>query len=194
MKKEESILDILEKEREIKRKQNVKKELQDFFVYPLVILTILCLLSLKGILFIIFFLPIVLFLFYKDRLPSIKTLKEDGSLSAIKYIFLWLIALSVISVCLATIKVVFFEQNKSGMYALTKECIEFDEACIQSCQDTQYDNYGRNSVNCDCCLEYETIPVPIGIRIKDLLKTYLIYSGGIAITFGMIHSSYKGKK
>jgi hypothetical protein len=124
---------------------------------------------------------------------TLSQLKEDGSLNALKWMGLFMILFFFIGYLFAVIKVVYFEQTDSGQYAIHNECVYWDEPCIRSCEDAQFDN-PRNPPSCaECCLRYKDQATPIGLRIRELGKRYGLVASSIGMVVGLTISEEKRK-
>lgn len=78
---------------------------------------------------------------------------------------------SMIAIVFVTIKTVYFEISPNGNNAYWEECVQFDESCLDQCEDTA----GATSNTCDCCVVRGFATSAIGNRLKKQISRSLVW-------------------
>ena len=118
--------------------------------------------------------------------------EKQEILLQIKWLFWGILVCGFIGAIIAGIKVLLLEQTPSGRYAVHKECISWDENCIQNCQAEQ-DPVRPFSCK-SCCELYDNLVDPLGKRVNKLAWRYTGIGGAIGITVGLIIAENKKRK
>lgn len=100
----------------------------------------------------------------------------------------------LIGALIAGLKVLLFEQTKSGRYAVHQECVLWNDSCVRGCQDAAQEN-PQNPPSCDgCCLRHDDVVESLGMRIATLAKMYGVFGGSIGLGVGLIIADDKKRK
>ena len=120
--------------------------------------------------------------------------EKQEILLQIKWLIISLTICALIGALVAGIKVMFFEQTPSGRYAVYNECVEWNEDCVNNCQEAQRENPQRPPSCGECCIQYKDVVSPLGKRISEVAKLYALYGGSIGIVIGLANAEEKKRK
>lgn len=112
-----------------------------------------------------------------------------------KIIVLWTsiftISLGILGMIIAVFWVLFFQQSTNGKYAITNECVLYNEECLKGCEDEAATRDPiQGGINCDCCLKTEEFSTPLGKYIKE----QALMLGKVGILFGLVFGSLYGEQ
>ncbi len=109
------------------------------------------------------------------------------------YVFVGILLGAMAGLLFTFVKVNYFEKTKSGMFAVHKECVQWNEACIDACEDSRDDVRGGSCSSC-CILEDDVVET-LGDRLSSEAKLYgLVFAFGPGLLVGLGLAEDKRKR
>jgi len=113
----------------------------------------------------------------------------------LKWATLSVVLLGFVGLGIAVVRVLLFEQTPSGRYAVHKECVLWDEGCIEACDEAVGDDPRGGGISCDCCIKTDEIASNLGDRLKELIFEYSLIGSTLGVVIGLsIAQSIKDKQ
>lgn len=117
---------------------------------------------------------------------SIQELREDGSLTLVKWISIGVVVGAVLAAMVGGAKVILFDTSDSGATVTYKTCLDFDDQAAQAFEDSQSGD-PRDRVSApDFCRLYGAKTATTGDRAKEVMKSYGIYGGIFGFIGGLL--------